>query len=370
MDWKRWLRWLSAGSLSLLCAASALAQGAGDAKPRSAEFEVSGAERWIDTGLDVKAGETIRITAAGSVKYAAAAGEIGPNGRRRGWRELFMSLPLNDANFGALIGRIGDEEHSRPFLLGLKGETQAPVSGRLFLSLNHSAGDKPSGAFKAAVEITAAPAPATSTTPANITELSQEMLESIPLRVVDVTGTPGDRTNFLILGSEKQVTEALAAAGWVQVNRSIKDAVMEAALATVSRQVYTQLPMSELYVFGWPQDFGYAQGDPLFVAAERHHFRLWKAPFQVDGRTVWVGAGTHDIGFDRDQRGGITHKIDPDVDKERDYIGASLEKSGLVAKMQYMTPANPVTEAKTAHGESYHSDGRTLVIYLKPEINI
>ena len=33
---------------------------------------------------------------------------------------------------------------------------------------------------------------------------------------------------------------------------------------------------------------------------------------------VWVGAGTHDIGFEKDQRNGkVTHKIDPAVDGER-----------------------------------------------------
>jgi hypothetical protein len=32
-----------------------------------------------------------------------------------------------------------------------------------------------------------------------------------------------------------------------------------------------------------------------------------------------------------------------------------------------MTHKEPVKQAKTAHGQAYHSDGRTLVIYLKPD---
>ncbi len=369
MDSRRWPRSLVFGSLLLLITVSALAQGVADPKKRSGEFEVPGAQHWIDTGIDIKAGETVRIAATGSIRYATGANEIGPEGRRRGWRELFKSLPLNDANIGALLGRIGDDKDSRPFLVGPNGQNCAAVSGRLFLAINHAAGDKPSGGFKVTVEIIASPAPAASSMPVRLPEFSQEMLDSIPLRVVDAAGTAGDRSNFVILGSEQQVKQALADAGWVQVNRTVKDAAIGAALATFSRQAYTQLPMSELFVFGWPQNFGYAQGDPLVVVAARHHFRLWKAPFQADRQTVWVGAGTHDIGFDRDQRGGITHKIDPDVDKERDFIGASLEKTGVVARMQYMTPANPVKEAKTAHGEAYHSDGRTLVIYFKPDVD-
>jgi len=126
--------------------------------------------------------------------------------------------------------------------------------------------------------------------------------------------------------------------------------------------------MSELKVFGRSQDYGYAQGDPLRVVAARHHFRIWRAPFTVDGRMVWVGAGTHDVGFDRDQRNGkVTHKIDPEVDKERDYIGRSLNSTGEIALLDYMTPKETVREAKTAHGQAFSSDGRTLIVYFKPE---
>jgi len=154
----------------------------------------------------------------------------------------------------------------------------------------------------------------------------------------------------------------------VTVDRSVKSTILTGALDVLSKKAYVTIPMSELYLFGRAQDFGYAQADPVRVAASRHHFRLWKAPFTIDGSTVWVGAGTHDIGFDKDQRtGGITHKIDPDTDKERDYIGNSLTEAGAAVKLDYMTPANPLTTAKTAHGEEFHSDGRTLLIYLRPD---
>ena len=75
----------------------------------------------------------------------------------------------------------------------------------------------------------------------------------------------------------------------------------------------------------------------------------------------------HDIGFDRDQRNnGITHKIDPNSDGERDYIRDSLVQTGLVLKTDYMTPADPVLKAKTATGSEFTSDGRTLLVYLAP----
>jgi hypothetical protein len=126
------------------------------------------------------------------------------------------------------------------------------------------------------------------------------------------------------------------------------------------------MPMSELYLFGRVQDFGYEQAEPYAVVASRHHFRIWKAPFQWNGQDVWVGAGTHDIGFEKDQRNGkVTHKIDPAVDGERDNIGATLQKTDKVKTLTYYLPPNPVQDARNATGGGYHSDGRILVVQLQ-----
>jgi hypothetical protein len=115
------------------------------------------------------------------------------------------------------------------------------------------------------------------------------------------------------------------------------------------------------------QDHGFAMSDPIKTVAERHHFRVWLAPFDIEGWPVIVGAGTHDVGFDKDQRNGkITHKIDPDTDKERDFIGDSLDHSGKVVRLDYVTPKDTITKAKTAHGQEYFSDGRILLIYFRP----
>jgi hypothetical protein len=123
--------------------------------------------------------------------------------------------------------------------------------------------------------------------------------------------------------------------------------------------------MSQLYLFGRPQDYGWAHAEPLKVVASRNHLRIWKAPFTLNGETLWVGAATHDIGFERDQRNNsVTHKIDPDIDLERDYVEKTLSDTGLVAEVTHFLPENPLQEAKTATGGSFHSNGQVLVLKL------
>ena len=255
-----------------------------------------------------------------------------------------------------------------PFAVGDKWEGKAPIAGRLFLGVNQGGSDKADGSFTVKVTRVAPAPPPVDVSKLKLPQMTQELLDSIAPRVQDAAGTPGDRVNFVVVGDEKRLVDSLKQAGWVTVDKSKGSAIMAMGLATLTKASYVTLPMSELQLFGRNQDYGFAQGDPLKVVATRHHFRIWKAPFTLDGVTVIAGAGTHDIGFDKDQRtGGVTHKIDPDTDLERDYIGKTLQNTGNVAKLDYMTAKDAITKAKTAHGEEFHSDGRTLIIYLIPE---
>ena len=45
----------------------------------------------------------------------------------------------------------------------------------------------------------------------------------------------------------------------------------------------------------------------------------------------------------------------------------SLQETGLIAQLSYVTPSKPSKEAVTATGASFHSDGRLLVIHLIPD---
>jgi len=194
----------------------------------------------------------------------------------------------------------------------------------------------------------------------------REHINGLPRRVNDQFQNQGDMVNFVMIGNQQKVQDALTAADWHVADRDVKESVLKAALETYQKKAYLAMPMSELYLFGRVQDFGYEQAEPYAVVASRHHFRIWKAPFQYNGQDVWVGAGTHDIGFEKDQRNGkVTHKIDPAVDGERDNIGATLQKTDKIKTLTYYLPPNPVQDARNATGGGYHSDGRILVVQLQ-----
>src|SRR5581483_9967481 len=325
---------------------------------------VSTSPQWTDSGMDLRAGDAIVVTAEGTLQLPQGK-SCGPDGQPRGFRDLLKAYPVNDSGLGTLIGRIGSTDVALPFTIGAHKEIQVRRAGRLFLGLNYT-NEPIDGQYTVSVEFTKRGPENPAAVTYKLPTITREIIDRIPRRVIDADGNPGDNTNFVVLGTEQNVIDSFKAAGWVKVDKDTKDAFINGLVETLKKQSYVEMPMSILTLFGRPQDYGLAHAEPIAVVAQRHHLRLWKAPFKVDGQELWVGAATHDVGFDRDNRPGkkITHKIDPDIDTEREYVGRSLEETGSVAKKDYVMPSEPSKEARTATGASFHSDGRVMTIYL------
>lgn len=343
---------------------------AAPAHKKSYDLTVDTASGWFDTGVTVASGEQFSVDAKGSTTLVD--GRVsGPGGLDRGWKDLLRQFPLNPAKTAELIGRVSDVDASVPFAVGASGTVTTPTSGRLYLRSNVTEDLGPTGSFKvhlrfAETSSTNSASTNSASAPAISTLVNADTFAQIPRRVSDEAKDPGDMVNFALVGTETQVKQAFAAAGWVTVDKSVGDAVLHGLLSTLSHEAYTEMPMSTLYLFGRPQDLSFARGDPLKVAAERHHLRVWQTDQEVAGVPLWVGSATHDIGFERDQRNGkTTHKIDPKIDDERQFLLQSFDATNAFTSAAYVTPTDPLLSARTATGGSFYSDGRIAVMGLK-----
>jgi len=320
--------------------------------------------------MDVAAGDKLHITATGTVDFSDKKG-VTPAGAPREWKDTLRDLMLLSAGRGALVGQVGNDRAATPFLVGADGTITMMASGRLYLGVNQDSLYKATGKYDAHIDRTPAPKSAGTASNYNFAPLNKELDAKLPYRVTDQAapgGNEGDLVNFVIVGSEKQVTEALKTAGWVLPDKTNQQAVVSALIATLNKEAYVTVPMSTLYLFGRGQDYGFARAEAVKVIGERDHFRIWQTPFKgPNGETLWAGAGTHDIGIEKDQRkeNAITHKIDANVDGERDFIAQTLKDVGAVEATGYMDRPKQVKETKTATGGEIKSDGRTLVIVLK-----
>ena len=334
------------------------------ARKGSYSFTIDGGD-WNDTGVEVTPADQLSFTATGNLALADGR-SAPPDGLTRGWKDLIRIYPLNSANSGALIGRVGNGDAAVPFLIGASKDVNVSATGHIFLRLNLSSDLTGTGSIAVKMKLSTQQAQKTVSAPDLTHLLSPQLFANIPRRVGDLQGNPGDMVNFSLIGTQDQVTKAFTSAGWVQVDKTTQDAVVHGLISTLSHEAYTEMPMSILYLFGRSQDLSFARGAPLEVAAIRHHLRVWKTTETVGGEPLWVGSATHDNGFEKDQRnGGVTHHIDANVDQERDFLEQSFSGAGVLAGAAYVMPSNPLTTAKTATGGSFQSDGRIVVMDLK-----
>jgi LssY C-terminus len=345
------------------------------------QFDVDATKEWMDTKVDLRQGEKLRLTATGTITYAADKKHpdgrtFGPEGLPRAFEDLIHQYAVTDSGHGSLIGRLGSDEGGQAFAVGKTLEYEAPVGGRLFLGINQSMKDAAiaKGNFQVKMEIIS---PGLSTTTAiaiggppetPVPSITPAILSKVPRRISDQQGNPGDMVNVFVIGSQAELEKVFSTAGWVRVDSSVENSVMNAVVDSFEKKDYLTMPMSTLCLFKRPQDYGFAHAEPVRVAMSRNHLRAWKSPYLVDGRILWCIAATHDTGFERDQRNnGLTHKIDPAIDGEREYVNDTLSETGLVVQRSHVTPSDPLITAKTATGGEFHSDGRILILVLKEQ---
>lgn len=107
---------------------------------------------WTDSGIDLLAGDTLRVEAEGTINYSSTK-TCGPNGGERDWKDLIRALPVNDVGRGALIGMIGQAGAATPFFVGAREEFKVEKAGRLFLGINDDDYRNNRGSFRVRIEI-------------------------------------------------------------------------------------------------------------------------------------------------------------------------------------------------------------------------
>jgi hypothetical protein len=187
-------------------------------------------------------------------------------------------------------------------------------------------------------------------------------LEDLPSITHTADGIPGDPVNVALIGTKADLVTIMLAAKWYPADPLSLRSCLEIAEASVFKRSYDDAPVSSLYLFGRKQDLAFEQPvgpDPR----HRHHVRFWLSEkVDADGRPVWVGSAVYDkrVGLSR-TTGQVTHVTAADVDAERDYLFADLEKTGDLAEHYAVDGFHKRLEGRNGGGDPWHTDGRLYV---------
>ena len=184
-------------------------------------------------------------------------------------------------------------------------------------------------------------------------------LPPLPARATDKRGTEGaDPINLIMEGTREDVDSALNRAGWLPAKRSTFGALAAEAGAVLLAGRDSEAPMSHEYYRGRVEDLRFERASPS--ARARHHVRLWQADSTA---TLWAAAATEDVGMLVSARHPtVTHRIAPDIDKERELLLSELLAGGCALLEGYVTLSGAVKSGKGVAGQSFVTDARAAVV--------
>nr|WP_066737934.1 LssY C-terminal domain-containing protein [Cupriavidus sp. D384] len=203
-------------------------------------------------------------------------------------------------------------------------------------------------------------------------EAFRAALEALPCCATNGDGSRnGDPLNLIIVGGLEDAFPALVRRGWRPTETKWSGAIMRVVTSALSGERYLNAPVSDLYLFGRPQDLALQKARDS--VHQRNHLRLWLSPLRYQGKPVWVGQISRDIGSRMTIHSPTltTHKIDPDVDEARTALAEDMAYSQSLAVVGYVGGvglAPPQAPRQNLTTDPYYTDGDRLVMvfYQRP----
>ena len=186
-------------------------------------------------------------------------------------------------------------------------------------------------------------------------------LARAPRHTRTAKGLAGDAVNVAFVGSEEELHRVLGSAGWYAADPITLRTSLRIAADVVLRKPYPHAPVSDLYLWDRKEDAAFEQ--PVGESPkQRHHVRFWRSR-EVDAasRPLWLGAATFDERVELSRTAGITHKIAPDIDTERNKLVHDVIRSGHLDGYYWVDRFHEVAEGRNGGGDRYVTDRRLVI---------
>lgn len=193
-------------------------------------------------------------------------------------------------------------------------------------------------------------------------------LEALPCCATNEDGSAhGDPLNLVVVGGIDDAFPAFARRGWQPTEEKWSGAVMQMVTSALSGERYPYAPVSDLYLFGRAQDLALQKARDNIH--QRNHLRLWLSPMRYQGKQVWIGQISRDIGSRLTPHSPTltTHKIDPDVDEARSALTQDMAYSQNLAKIGFVGGVGRAPKHATRGNlttDPYYTDGlRSVLVF-------
>jgi hypothetical protein len=178
----------------------------------------------------------------------------------------------------------------------------------------------------------------------------------------------GDPLNLVLIGNANELMPAFVRREWHVAEDTYWSSIWKTVVSFLFGKRYRYSPVSPLYLFGRQQDVALQKARGTIH--QRNHLRLWLTPIRFQGKEVWVGSISRDIGVHFTGIPGhfVTHKIDEDIDEVRNSFGEDMLFSQGLNKLGWAKGMPAVSSDKprlNLGGDPYFTDGLLLVLLFE-----
>jgi undecaprenyl-diphosphatase len=186
--------------------------------------------------------------------------------------------------------------------------------------------------------------------------------KTLPKFTEKLSGASQQPLSFLIVAKDNQeFLKLFTNEGWTQTERLTFTGIFNLAEAAFTNKSYPQGFITPTFWENKVQDFSFAKLTSQNTVRIRHHCRFWTTNIKTpNARNLYVGYCSFDKGI---KPWLITHEIDPNLDKERDYLLNDILKTKEVKSFTKFNFVNPI-QGRTFQGDYFYTDGRVYLIDL------
>jgi hypothetical protein len=200
--------------------------------------------------------------------------------------------------------------------------------------------------------------------PSGLPTLADADAARLPRFSQKLDGSPQEPIGLVFLGTREQLVEAFDRSGWEIADPPTLGNVLHAIVSAATNKAYPTAPVTPSFLDGEVEDVAFERPQDTATIRRRHHTRWWQTDFSVDGRPVWVATASFDEGLERSRLFVVTHRIDANIDAERDTIVADLAGTGLVVETARVRVSAPLA-GTNAEGNTFFTQGTAIVLVGK-----
>lgn len=183
----------------------------------------------------------------------------------------------------------------------------------------------------------------------------------LPRYTETLIGKNQEPLSFVIAASSDQtLVNVFQRAGWTLASSENLSDLVRAGKAAITDKPDPAAPMTPSFWNGHPHDFGFEKPLKKATVRERHHARFWKTGFKnPEGLFLYVGTASLDVGL----KWGIAHRIQANIDAEREFLFTDLAGTGLIKSYGKVDFVEPLF-GHNFIGDPFFTDGKIYILTI------